>query len=104
MPGATCTVDTCRVRIARGGRSWRILATRSRYLLSYAEFRAECAAADIVVSDRRLPDWCAPRWFRADRAMLGQTGGIAVTFGSGRVETVADGEGGHPWVMARRRR
>jgi competence protein ComEC len=103
LPEAACSTDICRVTLRRGERSWRVLATRSRYLMSYREFRAECAAADIVVSDRRLPDWCAPRWFKADRALLAKTGGIAVTLASGRVETVAEGEGAHPWVLARAR-
>jgi competence protein ComEC len=101
LPGAACSTDTCRVTLQRGGRRWRVLATRSRYILPYAAFRADCAAADIVVSDRRLPDWCRPRWFKADRALLANTGGIAVTLASGRVETVAEGEGKHPWVVAR---
>jgi competence protein ComEC len=101
LPGAECSTDMCRVTVQRGDRSWRILATRSRYLVSYREFRDECAAADIVVSDRRLPDWCAPRWFKADRALLAKTGGIAVTLASGRVETVSEAEGAHPWVVAR---
>ena len=101
LPGASCSTDTCRVTLRRGDRTWRILATRSRYLVAYAEFRAECAAADIVVSDRRLPNWCAPRWFKADRALLEKTGGLAITLSSGRVETVADTEGAHPWVEAR---
>jgi competence protein ComEC len=103
LPGADCSTDMCRVTLQRGDRSWRVLATRSRYILPYAEFRAECAAADIVVSDRRLPPWCRPRWFKADRALLAKTGGIAVTLASGRVEMVADGEGQHPWVVARAR-
>jgi competence protein ComEC len=102
LPGADCSTDTCRVDLARGGRNWRVLATRSRYMLPPAQLRAECAAADIVVSDRRLPDWCAPRWFKADRALLAKTGGIAVTLARARVETVAEGEGAHPWVVARR--
>ncbi len=101
LPGASCSTDTCRVTLRRGNRGWRILATRSRYLISYTEFRAECAAADIVVSDRRLPDWCAPRWFKADRALLAKTGGLAVTLSSGSVETVAEAEGAHPWALAR---
>ena len=103
LPGADCSTDTCRVNLQRGDRNWRVLATRSRYILPYTGFRAECAAADIVVSDRRLPRWCAPRWFKADRALLSQTGGIAVTLASARVETVAEGEGAHPWVLARKR-
>jgi competence protein ComEC len=101
LPGALCSTDTCRVIVRRGARSWRVLATRSRYLIDYRAFKAECAAADIVVSDRRLPVWCAPRWFKADRALLAKTGGIAVTLADGRVETVAESEGAHPWVVAR---
>ena len=104
LPGANCSTDTCRVTMVRNGRDWRILATRSRYLLPPAQLRAECAVADIVVSDRRLPDWCRPRWFKADRALLEKTGGIAVTLASGAVETVAEGEGAHPWVLARIRK
>ena len=29
-----------------------------------------CAAADIVVSERRLPRTCRPRWFKADQVLL----------------------------------
>lgn len=102
LPGAECSSDVCRVTLSRNGRNWRLLATRSRYLLPPAQFRTECAAADIVVSDRRLPSWCRPRWFKADRTMLGTTGGLAITLASGRVETVAQSQGEHPWVTARR--
>jgi competence protein ComEC len=63
--------------------------------------RNECAAADIVVSDRKLPPWCVPKWLRADRVFLAKTGGLAVTLAGAKVETVADGEGAHPWVIAR---
>lgn len=103
LPGAVCSDDVCRVDLARVGRIWRIVATRSRYLLPYANFKAECGAADIVISDRRLPDWCRPRWFKADRATLAKTGGLAVMLGGPSVETVADGEGEHLWTVARRR-
>ena len=101
LPGAACSADLCRVAISRTGRTWTVLATRSGYLVSRDEMAAQCARADIVVSDRRLPDWCRPRWFRADRALLARTGGLAVTLASGRVETVAEGEGKHPWVVGR---
>ena len=104
LPGANCSTDTCRVTMQRGDSSWRILATRSRYMLPYAQLRADCALADIVVSDRRLPPWCRPRWFKADRMLLAQTGGIAVTLASGQVETVAESEDAHPWVLARKGR
>ena len=102
LQGAACSEDMCRVDLRRGGRNWRIVATRSRYLLPSGAFRAECTAADIVVSDRRLPDWCKPKWLKADRMLLAHTGGLAVTLAGAQVETVADSEGEHPWVVARR--
>jgi competence protein ComEC len=102
LRGAVCSDDVCRIDLTRGGRVWRVVATRSRYLLPSASFRGECAAADIVVSDRRLPPWCTPKWLKADRVFLARTGGLAVTLAGAKVETVADGEGEHPWVLARR--
>lgn len=101
LSGAVCSDDVCRIDLTRAGRTWRVMATRSRYLLPYASFRNECAAADIVVSDRRLPPWCKPRWLKADRNFLARTGGLAVTLSGAMVETVADGEGEHPWVIPR---
>jgi competence protein ComEC len=102
VSGAACTDDVCRFDLARRDRTWRIMATRSRYLLPPQDLRRECAAADIVVSDRRLPPWCVPKWIKADRAFLAQTGGLAITFANANVETVAEGDGEHPWVVARR--
>lgn len=102
LEGAVCSDDVCRLDLTRGGRVWRVVATRSRYLLPYANLRNECAVADIVVSDRRLPPWCTPKWLKADRVFLARTGGLAVTLAGAKVETVADGEGAHPWVVARR--
>jgi competence protein ComEC len=40
----------------RGGRRWRVLATTGRSLIPRDRFAPACAAADLVVSDRRLPD------------------------------------------------
>jgi competence protein ComEC len=60
-----------------------------------------CAAADIIVSDRRLPRGCNPRWLKADRAFLRRSGGFSIRFGTKpTVETVADRVGRHPWVPA----
>ncbi len=102
LGGAVCSDDVCRIDLTRGGRVWRVVATRSRYLLPKASFRNECATADIVISDRKLPPWCVPRWLKADRVFLARTGGLAVTLAGAKVEAVADGEGEHPWVVARR--
>ena len=101
LPGASCSDDVCRIDLVRDGRSWRLVATRSHYLLPPAALRAECSAADIMVSDRYLPRWCSPRWLKADRAMLARTGGLAIAFGTHSIETVAENEGEHPWVLAR---
>lgn len=98
QPGARCSPDLCIARRRAGGRVWTILATRSGYAVPWAELVAACAQADIVVSERRLPDKCTPRWLKLDRAMLARTGGVAVTLATGRVTTVRGG-GRHPWEV-----
>lgn len=101
--GARCNKDFCSIAMFRGGRRWTILATRSPYLVPFPALRRACARADIVVSDRRLPPGCAPRWLKADRAFLHRSGGIAVTLGAApRVRTVSDLVGRHPWAQTER--
>ena len=97
LPSARCGPDLCSVDIVRSGRRWRVLATRSAYLVDIAEMNRACAAADIVVSDRRTPRTCSPRWLKADRALLAQTGGLAIALASDRIDTVAATADGHPW-------
>ena len=41
----------------------------------WAELTQACAEADIVVSDRRLPRGCAPRWLKLDAPTLGGPAG-----------------------------
>ncbi|WP_333835668.1 ComEC/Rec2 family competence protein [Novosphingobium sp.] len=96
-PGARCNADFCRAILLRGGRTWTVLMTRSRDLADFPGMIRACAQADIVIADRTLPRRCQPRWFKADRALLRRTGGMAVYLASGRVETVADAEGEHGW-------
>jgi competence protein ComEC len=100
LPDAACGPDTCLATLARGGRSWRLLATRSPYRVDRDAFAPACAAADIVVSDRRLPDWCRPHWLKADPTLLRRTGGLAIRLDPPAIESVAGGEGGHPWAAA----
>jgi competence protein ComEC len=102
LQGASCSDDICRVTLMRDGRAWHILATRSRFVLPIAAFVAECAGADIVISDRRLPRTCQPKWLKADRPMLEKTGGLAINFTSRSVDTVSENDGDHPWVVARK--
>ena len=101
LAGASCSEDLCAVNLARGGRTWRLLATRTDRYVDLPAFARACAGADIVVADRRLPRSCRPRWLRADREFLARTGGLAVRLGSSaEVETVAASVGRHPWRTA----
>lgn len=95
---ARCSADSCAVELIRGARRWRLLATRSPYLIGPKQLRAVCADADIVVSERRLPDWCAPRWIKADRTLLSRTGGISINLAAARIETVRRDGDMHPWM------
>lgn len=99
LPGAVCSRDLCLADVERGGRRWRILATRSRDLVPIEAFNRACAEADIVVSDRRLPRSCVPRWLKADRILLQSTGGLAIILGKRPiVATVTQRTGRHPWA------
>lgn len=96
-PKARCSSDLCVAETLRGGRRWRIAATRSGYPVAWRELVAVCADSDIVVSDRRLPRGCQPRWLRLDRGSLSRTGGVAVRFVDGEVRAV-QGTSHHPWL------
>lgn len=100
QPEARCSRDLCLVEQKAGERTWRILATRSAYLVPAGELIAACRTADIVVSERWLPDACTPRWLRLDRDMLAKTGGVAVTLRTGQVTTVLQPGDRHPWRVA----
>lgn len=97
---ARCSRDACVTEVEAGGRRWRIAATRSAYLLPRPSMEATCAAADVMVSERRLPDWCRPRWLKLDRPTLARTGGVAIDLSGGSVRTVERTDDQHPWVLA----
>ncbi len=97
LPGTACSRDACVARFNRDGRDWRLLITLSRDYIDRPRFEAECARADIIVSDRRLPGWCRPRWQRFDRTALADSGAVAIWLGSGRIDRVNDRAGDHPW-------
>jgi competence protein ComEC len=99
---ARCSPDLCVARIARDGRNYTIVATRSDYLVPIGELVALCRSADIVVSERRLPRTCTPRWLKLDRPALRQTGGIALTLAPPRGTSVRDPAARHPWRMPER--
>ena len=98
LPNADCTIDTCVATIGTGSSATRLLATLSKDRIGRPVFAPACARADIVVSDRRLPDWCVPRWLKLDRTALGASGAVAVWLHPRRVETVGERTGDHPWM------
>ena len=97
-PNADCNADSCAVTIEVGGRNWVLLATRSRHFIPALALSAACRRADIVVSERRLPQACQPRWLKLDRDMLTRTGGMTIDLANQRVETVRDRTGRHAWT------
>jgi competence protein ComEC len=96
---ARCSRDLCLTDRIVGGRRWRIVATRSAYLVPSRDLIATCATADIVISERRLPRGCTPRWLRLDRTTLAQTGGVAIGLGGATVRTVRHLGDAHPWIV-----
>jgi competence protein ComEC len=97
-PGADCSLDACVVNLRREERNWTLLAIRTRYSIPAMELAAACKRADIVVSERWLPYSCKPRWIKADRNMLEQTGGLAFYLASGKVDSVSQKSRNSPWV------
>lgn len=100
--GADCSTDICILEIQRGEQSWRVLATRTPYPVPSMEMAAACQRVDIVVSDRWLPASCRPRWIKADRNMLDQSGGLAFYLSEQRLVSVNEDNAHMPWVRAAR--
>ncbi|WP_313807328.1 ComEC/Rec2 family competence protein [Sphingobium sp.] len=95
---ARCSSDLCAVRLVGGGRNWNLLLTRSSMRIENITLARDCARADIVVSDRRLPGACRPRWLKVDRRVLAATGGLAIDLDHGLVRSVKALNDEHPWV------
>ena len=101
MPFSDCSDDACVALMPKGGRQWRLLATRSAYRIGWEDLTGACAQADIVVSDRGLPRACEPRWLKLDPHTLSRTGGVAVYLRpQPRVDSVAARIGSHPWARS----
>ena len=103
-PGALCSEDFCTIALTRGGRKWQVLMSRSRQRIEERALAAACERSDIVVADRWLPWSCRPRWLKADRRTLAETGGLAIVLDGRHVSTVADSQGEHGWWRGRRPR
>lgn len=96
---ATCNRDVCVAEV--GGR--RIAATRSAYLMPIEQMTALCRSVDVIVSERRLPRTCAPKWLKLDRPALERSGGVAVGLAAGRVTATRTPGDRHPWRTPERR-
>lgn len=101
-PGVSCTTDICILTVDTDARQWRILATRTPYQVPTMEMEAACSRVDIVISDRWLPRSCKPKWMKADRNMLQQTGGLAFYLADKKVISVHQSSAHMPWVQAAR--
>ena len=102
VPGSECNADLCRWTMQRGGRDWRIVATRSSFLVEGPELAATCAAADIVIADRWLPPGCTARWLTLDRDAFDRHGGVAIDLGRAQVTTAINPADAHPWRRPQR--
>ncbi len=99
LPSAACSSDLCAANLTQGGRTWRLLVTRTPDRIRWQEMVRACAEADIVVADRFLPLGCRPRWLKADRPLLARTGGLSIRLGARpHIASVADQVGRHPWA------
>ncbi len=93
-----CSTDICITSLRRDRRTWVIGATRSQHLVPWTELITLCPKLDIIVSERRLPPACKPRWLKVDRDLLERTGGLAISFQPAPVvETALGGNTDHPW-------
>lgn len=102
-PGAECSKDFCSLVVERGGRPWTLLLARSRSRIEERALAAACERSDVVIADRFLPRSCQPRWLKADRSYLEESGGLALDLSKQQVNAVADTQGAHPWWTGRGR-
>ncbi len=102
---ADCSPDMCIAIVQNGRNSWTVGATRSAHLVPWAAMTDLCSKLDIVVSERRLPSGCKPRWLKADKPYLERRGGVAITLSDQPIiETTKGGRDDHPWAQALIRR
>ncbi|WP_054532096.1 ComEC/Rec2 family competence protein [Erythrobacter sp. SG61-1L] len=95
--GARCSADFCVATLKRQGREWHLLLALSKERIDERQLAAACDLSDIVVADRYLPRSCRPRWIKADRRSLDETGGLALYLNRHEMKSVAEGQGEHGW-------
>ncbi len=103
QPAARCGRDMCVTVLEKGGRRWRIAATRSGYPVPWTQLVALCGRVDIMIADRRLPVACQPRWLKLDSTVLQRTGGVSLRLDPPMVRMVRRPGDRHPWSMTGQR-
>ncbi len=99
LQNSDCTQDICTATIRKDGHDWMVGATRSAHLVKWQELISLCKKLDIMLSERRLPEACKPRWLKIDRATLRRTGGLAISLGDRpAIQTSRGGHDDHPWA------
>lgn len=98
MPSARCSPDFCVWQMAGEGRRWTFLAARSGFQSDWRSLVAACARVDVVIADRWMPRGCHPRWLKADRQLLSQTGGLSIGLHPPRITAAATPSRGMPWA------
>ena len=96
-PRAQCNSDFCAITLLRDGRTWHLLIGRGNDYVPERALAAACDRADIVIAPRTLPRSCQPRWLKADRRTLEQTGGLTIDLTRRKVSSVAEDQGEHGW-------
>ena len=97
---ADCSPEFCVLTLDRDGRTWSMLLSRNNARVEERALAAACERVDIVVSDRWLPASCRPKWLKADRRFLEQSGGLAIVLSQESIDRVADYQGQHGWWRA----
>lgn len=98
--GVKCTLDNCVIALKGRDRPWILLPTRTFNPIPSMEMAAASKRVDIAVSDRWLPQSCRPKWIKADRQLLEQTGGLAIYLKDQNVITANEKNRHSPWVQA----
>lgn len=96
---AECNRDSCTITLETPDKTWTIVATRSSHYIPSIALAAACRRADIVISERRLPVSCKPRWIKADRSLLRQTGGLTIDLKNQNISTARQWSGDHAWTI-----
>lgn len=95
---ARCSADFCVWTMQGEGRPWTVMAARSNVRTDWEPLVAACAQVDIVIADRWLPRGCNPRWLKADRKLLAETGGLAIRLGvTPSVSAALTSDADKPW-------